>query len=377
MTFDSFARPCFHVGPAREGSVRPEASSFGFGYAVCRGATNSLLEESPGVPFAGEALEFTCVLATAAAKGDAQEVQWLVDHTPAGYSPHVQQGANLALFASITAGQHAACQLLLEWCNPNKEPMELPMCTFSGDGVCRADVSLLGLAYEWRRIQGQKGMGKPGHSRQLTAQDYHASAPPGYELPLTQYLGLLRLLLEFNASPAKGVEGLFQAVALSSDTTAVHQLLQRGLDANAALSDGNTLLHLLVMGPDTGFFDTHQDKAVQARSRQIEAAVRFLIQKGANPLARNNQWKTPVDVCFPLFSSKSLLLDALEPRVPVVQQHISTGLAVCSICMHRPSVMVLVPCGHLCICQECSHYAQQRCPICRTATTNIVKTYVS
>lgn len=348
--FGSFARPSFHVGPPY----------------------TSLLEESPGVPSTKEALEFNCVLAAAAAKGDAQEVQWLLDHTPAGYSPHLPQGAILALFASIIHGQHAVCQLLLEWFNPDKEPMELPMCTFcwsDGGSMSRADVSLLGLAYEWRTIQGQTTQKQPGHYRQFHSQDR--------KLPSTQYLGLLRLLLEFNASPAKGAQGLFQAVAYSADTAAIHLLLQHEMDANAPSSDGNTLLHFLVMGPN-GKWGSVPDDFAQARIRQVEAAVSLLIQKGASPLARNNQQKTPVDVCHPKFPRiKALLLDALQPRGLTVQQHVSTGLAVCSICMDRPSVMVLVPCGHLCICQECSHHAQQRCPICRTTTTNMVRTYVS
>lgn len=99
----------------------------------------------------------------------------------------------------------------------------------------------------------------------------------------------------------------------------------------------------------------------------------------ASPLARNNQQKTPV-VCSPRFPSiEALLLDALHVRQLMVQQHVSTGLAVCSICMDcgRPSIMVLVPCGHVCICQKCSHHAQHSCPICLTATTNMVRTNVS
>ncbi|DBA91145.1 TPA: E3 Ubiquitin ligase [Trebouxia sp. C0004] len=331
--------------------------------------------ESRGVPISEEAIDFNCVLASAAAKGDAQEVRWLLGHTPAGYSPHLQQGANLALFGSIIGGQHAACQLLLEWCNPNKEPMELPICTFrwmpdTTGRVNQEDVSFLGLAYEWCTIQGQKRLEQPGHYRQFNGVDRKLQSP--------QYLGLLQLLLEFNASPAKGVQGLFQAIALSADTAAIRQLLLHGLDANATLSDGNTLLHLLVMAPDIEWPSADEDDIAQARSRQIEVAVTFLIEKGASPLARNNQQKTPVDVCFPRFPSiKALLLDALQPRRSIGQQRVSTGLAVCSICMDRPSIMVLVPCGHLCICQECSHHARHSCPICRTATTNMVETYVS
>ncbi|KAL0019662.1 hypothetical protein WJX77_012082 [Trebouxia sp. C0004] len=153
--------------------------------------------------------------------------------------------------------------------------------------VNQEDVSFLGLAYEWCTIQGQKRLEQPGHYRQFNGVDRKLQSP--------QYLGLLQLLLEFNASPAKGVQGLFQAIALSADTAAIRQLLLHGLDANATLSDGNTLLHLLVMAPDIEWPSADEDDIAQARSRQIEVAVTFLIEKGASPLARNNQQKTPVD----------------------------------------------------------------------------------
>ena len=188
---------------------------------------------------------------------------------------------------------------------------------------------------------------------------------------------MLRLLLEYNASPTLGVQGLFQAIALSADVAPIQQLLQHGLDANAALADGSTLLHLLVTGPDYEL-DVFQTELLQRRSRQIEGAVRTLIDAGASPLVRNGQQKTPLDVCCSQFSNiKASMLDALQPRGPVGQQHAQSAGSICSICMDRPSVMVLVPCGHLCMCQECSLHAQQRCPICRTAVAHMVRTYVS
>lgn len=45
--------------------------------------------------------------------------------------------------------------------------------------------------------------------------------------------------------------------------------------------------------------------------------------------------------------------------------------------MDRPSVMVLVPCGHLCVCHDCSRDAQLRCPICRTSVAQMIRTYAS
>jgi hypothetical protein len=37
----------------------------------------------------------------------------------------------------------------------------------------------------------------------------------------------------------------------------------------------------------------------------------------------------------------------------------------CSVCLEHKRLMVCVPCGHLCICQECREKVT-KCPICRT-----------
>ena len=134
--------------------------------------------------------EYSCVLAEAAAIGNVQEVQWLMAHTPIGYSAQLLQGGRIALFAAVLGGHHAVCQLLLEWLNPNKDPMELPMCSYhwsSGNSCCQAEVSFLGLAYEWRKIQHKQWQASVGHYQEYTGQF----------VPSWQYLGLLQLLLEY------------------------------------------------------------------------------------------------------------------------------------------------------------------------------------
>lgn len=313
--------------------------------------------------------EYSCVLAEAAAVGNVQEVQWLMAHAPTGNSAQLPQAGRLALFAAVLGGHHAVCQLVLEWLNPNKGPMELPMCTYewSPDTTGKRDISFLGLAYEWRKIQGKQFQALAQHYREYDGED-NAS---------WQYLGLLELLLEYQPSLSLGAEGLFQAIAYSADVAAIQLLLQHQLDANAALSDGNTLLHLLV-GLNSKL--VYKTEIIEGRGTQIGPAVRTLLEAGASPLARNNTQKTPLDVCSPYFSSiKTLMQETLQPRgARNASQHRNTsGGATCSICMDRPSVMVLVPCGHLCVCQECCHHAQQRCPICRTTVAQMVRTYAS
>ena len=51
----------------------------------------------------------------------------------------------------------------------------------------------------------------------------------------------------------------------------------------------------------------------------------------------------------------------------------------CSICLSAPSTHAMVPCGHLCMCLECSlalrrvPSAANHCPICRTASTQVLQ----
>jgi len=49
----------------------------------------------------------------------------------------------------------------------------------------------------------------------------------------------------------------------------------------------------------------------------------------------------------------------------------------CKICMDAEINVVLVPCGHLCVCQNCSKVLNGRCPICKTAIQKVVKTFTT
>lgn len=311
------------------------------------------------------ALDFECTLAERAAEGNAQEVQWLLSHTPSGYSSHLPQGAYAALFTSILSGQHAVCQLLLEWCNPNKEPMELPMCKYIDH---MTNVSFLGLAYEWLKIQGKKWPESAGHYRAALQPVRFTGSSPLYRLPTSPYLGLLCLLLEYNASPTSGAQGLLQAIAWSADVEAIQLLLQHGLYADARVSDGNTLLHLLVAALDwTGYpFASNAVKHMlgQDRSRQIEGAVHTLLEAGASPMARNRYQKTPFDVCSSEFTNiKAMLREAVQATSTNGTEshgsaHASPGRAACTAGKGHAQVMVVAPCGQVSVGEECSHHAR-------------------
>jgi hypothetical protein len=48
----------------------------------------------------------------------------------------------------------------------------------------------------------------------------------------------------------------------------------------------------------------------------------------------------------------------------------------CACCWERPPEMVCIPCGHLCICEECkSKLRQKKCPICSQPVKNIYRVF--
>lgn len=311
---------------------------------------------------------FACMLAERAAEGDVGEIKWLIRQSPTDYSIHRQQkGVYVALLAAILSGQHAVCQLLLEWSNPSKEPMELPMCKYTDYNGQATDVTFLELAYEWHKIQGRQLPETAGHNRSapraLYVQPGTHSGRPGYRLPSCPYPGMLSLLLEYKASLASSLQGLFQAIAWSADSEAIELLLSHGLHANACLADGSTLLHLLVIGLDwTGLLATRdvRDKIEQDRSKQLEEAVDTLLKAGASPVARNHQQKTPLSECYSGYTNIEAMLKSVQHASNSGNRYHGQGAAAPFILptptiSHsqsaqgggHPAVMVLAPCGHM------------------------------
>jgi Zinc finger, C3HC4 type (RING finger) len=68
------------------------------------------------------------------------------------------------------------------------------------------------------------------------------------------------------------------------------------------------------------------------------------------------------------------------PAGPARGEGSEPASAPCVICTDRPAIRALVPCGHLCLCDDCSvqflHSASQRaCPLCRVHATSTLRIY--
>ena len=58
---------------------------------------------------------------------------------------------------------------------------------------------------------------------------------------------------------------------------------------------------------------------------------------------------------------------------------LQTGTAqesICVVCMSTARSVVLIPCGHLAVCQSCYVHLQQ-CPICRSVIRGAIRSYLT
>lgn len=56
-----------------------------------------------------------------------------------------------------------------------------------------------------------------------------------------------------------------------------------------------------------------------------------------------------------------------------------TGAPACILCHDSLSTYVVIPCGHLCLCDKCfrkGFFGMKRCPICRGSMNEIMRVYI-
>ena len=58
------------------------------------------------------------------------------------------------------------------------------------------------------------------------------------------------------------------------------------------------------------------------------------------------------------------------------QQTVSAQESVCVVCMSAARSVVLIPCGHLAVCQSCYGRLQQ-CPVCRSVIRGAIRSYIA
>jgi hypothetical protein len=75
----------------------------------------------------------------------------------------------------------------------------------------------------------------------------------------------------------------------------------------------------------------------------------------------------------PIISKSDESLEIKEQNI--INFEIQQDESLCCICINNKKTYALVPCGHLCLCDNCSELKPELCPICRSETVSCIKIY--
>jgi len=73
------------------------------------------------------------------------------------------------------------------------------------------------------------------------------------------------------------------------------------------------------------------------------------------------------------------LTDRRQRQADTDAADVETGSPLCVVCLNQPREVVLLDCGHICLCGDCAVALPlpKLCPICRRPVDRIIPTYVS
>ncbi|CAG9821958.1 unnamed protein product [Phaedon cochleariae] len=73
---------------------------------------------------------------------------------------------------------------------------------------------------------------------------------------------------------------------------------------------------------------------------------------------------------------KSLLEASRRERRRIMREGDLTENQLCVVCKTNPKEIILLPCGHVCLCEDCSIDISEKCPVCRTSINTKNVAYV-
>lgn len=74
---------------------------------------------------------------------------------------------------------------------------------------------------------------------------------------------------------------------------------------------------------------------------------------------------------------KRHLEETRKERRRRVRDHDLPENQLCVVCKQNPREVILLPCGHVCLCEDCSETIGTNCPVCRSQVTSQAAAYLS
>ena len=126
------------------------------------------------------------------------------------------------------------------------------------------------------------------------------------------------------------------------------------------------------------------EHAARTAAAQLNAATRISALEAALENRFIEEAKDIKDMEEKLLNRKRSFREAMQSMPPETQSRISlddenrSSSGVCVVCHDEPSVMAVIPCGHVCLCNTCSDECSligQTCPLCRGSMQSVLRIY--
>jgi len=53
-----------------------------------------------------------------------------------------------------------------------------------------------------------------------------------------------------------------------------------------------------------------------------------------------------------------------------------SDIQICTVCLHNPREIIIMNCGHVCVCADCVLQLRGKCPVCRSPIVNTHPAYI-
>jgi E3 ubiquitin-protein ligase MUL1 len=70
-------------------------------------------------------------------------------------------------------------------------------------------------------------------------------------------------------------------------------------------------------------------------------------------------------------------ISSQRERQQNVQENEQPEMQVCVVCCQNHRGIILLPCGHVCLCEDCSERITDLCPVCRAEIETKAVAYIS
>jgi E3 ubiquitin-protein ligase MUL1 len=110
-------------------------------------------------------------------------------------------------------------------------------------------------------------------------------------------------------------------------------------------------------------------KKLEGRNTVLKVAICVVVSVGAIIAIRRLRiiWKE---------RAMQRMRDAILRQRSQIDIEGLSDIQICTVCLTNPKEIILIPCGHVCVCADCCLKLHSKCPVCRQSVSSTHPAYI-